>query len=154
MAFVIDADILVQMASICNDANDSVNSAVQSMNAVLAHDGWYCREKVQIDEAIANIKSRGLEIQEGFNLFSTAVTNVSENCLEMLREEETEMAKIESDIGSLLSSFAGNVNASVMSGTNTSSTITGIQSTCSNIDVMTTVATATEGIQIVDFPDI
>ena len=70
MIFTIDIELLQQMASIAQSANDEMDKCMLYANSITGHDDWTCKEREQIIQKLEQFKKRVQLLQEKLLTFS------------------------------------------------------------------------------------
>ena len=152
--FIIDIDTMNDIALNARNALAAVNDCTDLLGSVVTHDDWTCKERDAINECIIDIRSNAISIRDAFEEFSSAVTHTADRYIEMVNSEQNEILEINQALGDLYALTCCGVVPTIMSGSTTSSIVSGINNVQTTAFDCNAIYNLNSQIQLTDFAEV
>ena len=98
----IDGDVMREMSLLVKKANAEIQDACAQMRGVEEHDDWKCKEKININEALATIRKCSSMLSEDAECFAGAVVHAAEDFERKQKDLQDRFEYLETKLGSVL----------------------------------------------------
>lgn len=98
----IDGDVMREMSLLVKKANAEIQDACTQMQGVEEHTDWKCREKININEALATIRKCSARLSEDAECFAGAVVHAAEDFEKKQKELQDKFEYLEAKLGTAL----------------------------------------------------